>query len=316
MKCQLDRRSFLKTTAIAGVGIGAAGFGGSRLLAAEAAKGAPNAEKLGWRLAMQAWTFHQGSMSDAIDAANALGLRYIEGFPGHRLGEGLPNEGLGEGMSADARKAIKKKLSDSGVKLVDFGVCNLSKDEAQSRKVFDFAKDMGIETLVAEPAPDAFETLDKLCQEYAINVAIHNHPKPSIYWDPDSVLKVCEGRSKRIGACADTGHWPRSGFNPIECLKKLQGRIISFHFKDLNKLGPDGHDVPWGTGACDAKAMLAEIHRQGFKGVFAMEYEYNWGKAMPELAQCVAFFDKTAAQLQPATASAHHRKLGMLRRKK
>ena len=105
---------------------------------------------------------------------------------------------------------------------------------------------MGIKTLVSEPAEDAFDTLDKLCEEYGINVAIHNHPKPSIYWDPDTVLKVCKGRSKRIGACADTGHWARSGFDPIECIKKLEGRIISFHLKDLNKKAADAHDVPWG----------------------------------------------------------------------
>ena len=142
--------------------------------------------------------------------------------------------------------------------------------------MFEFAKDMGIETLVSEPDEDAFDTLDKLCEEYGINVAIHDHPKPSHYWNPDTVLKVCQGRSKRIGACADTGHWVRSGLNPIECLKKLEGRIICFHFKDLNKLGPDAHDVPWGTGVCDVKGMLAEIHRQKLKAVFSIEYEYNW----------------------------------------
>ena len=130
-----------------------------------------------------------------------------------------------------------------------------------------------------------------------INVAIHDHPKPSHYWNPDTVLKVCQGRSQRIGACADTGHWARSGLNPIECLKKLKGRIISFHFKDLNKLGPDAHDVPWGTGVCDVKGMLAEIRRQKIKAVFSIEYEYNWGNALPEIAQSVAYFDKVAAEL-------------------
>jgi sugar phosphate isomerase/epimerase len=316
MKCQMDRRSFLKTTAVVGFGIGTAGIGGSRLLAAEAAKGAPNAEKLGWRLGMQAWTFHEASLSDAIDATASLGLHYIEAIPGQKLGGGLPDAAFGEGMSADARTALKKKLSDSGVKLVNYGVCSLSKDVGQSRKVFEFAKDMGIETLVAEPSEDAFEALDKLCQEFSINVAIHNHPKPSMYWNPDTVLKVCKGRSNRIGACADTGHWPRSGLNPIECIKKLEGRIISFHFKDLNKLAPDAHDVPWGTGVCDVKGMLAEIRRQRIKAVFSMEYEYNWGKAMPELAQCVAYFDKVAADLLAMNVQTHSHKAGLLRKKK
>jgi sugar phosphate isomerase/epimerase len=156
---------------------------------------------------------------------------------------------------------------------------------------------MGIETLVTEPAEETLEMLNVLCAEYDINIAIHNHPKPTHYWDPDIVLKACKGRSKRIGACADTGHWVRSGLNPVESLKKLEGHIVSLHFKDLNKQGKDAHDVPWGTGVCDVKAMLTELKRQGVKAVFSIEYEYNWDNSLPEIAQCVANFDKIAADL-------------------
>ena len=155
---------------------------------------------------------------------------------------------------------------------------------------------MGLETLVAEPAKDAFDTLDKLCEEYGINVAIHDHPKPSHYWNPDTVLKVCQGRNKRIGACCDTGHWLRSGLSPVECLKKLEGRIISFHFKDLDRSDGGLHDVPWGTGKCDVKGMLAEVYRQKIKSIFMIEYEYNWDNSLPDMVQCVAFFDKIAAE--------------------
>jgi len=159
---------------------------------------------------------------------------------------------------------------------------------------------MGIETLVSEPPAEAFDMLDKLCQEYKIKVAIHNHPKPSGYWNPDTVLKVCEGRSKWIGACADTGHWMRSGLNPLEVLKKLQGRIISLHLKDLKEFGKrEAHDVIWGTGVGDVKAMLAELDRQNFKGVFSIEYEHNWEKSLPEIRKSVAYFNKVAGELKP-----------------
>jgi sugar phosphate isomerase/epimerase len=87
----------------------------------------------------------------------------------------------------------------------------------------------------------------------------------------------------------------RSELNPVECLKKLEGRIISFHLKDLNEYGRGAHDVPWGTGRGDVKAMLTEVKRQGIKPIFSMEYEYRF--TMPELAQCVAYFDKVAAEL-------------------
>lgn len=285
--CQIDRRGFLKATGVLGAGVC---MTGSRLLAADLAKGAPNAEKLGWRLGCQAYSFNRFTFFDAIDKTASLGLHYIEAYPGQRISDKLAGN-VGPGMSAELRKEVLKKLADSGVKMVNFGVGGCD------RQHFEFAKEMGIETLVSEPGENAFDSIDKLCSEFGVNLAIHNHPKPSHYWNPETVLKVCQGRGKRIGACADTGHWMRSGLNPVECLKKLEGRIISFHFKDLNQMGGGAHDVPWGTGAGGAKGMLAEIHRQDIKAVFSIEYEHNWDKSLPEIAKCVEFFDKTAAEL-------------------
>ncbi|MBN2476018.1 MAG: sugar phosphate isomerase/epimerase [Pirellulales bacterium] len=290
MKNQLDRRGFLRMAGAAGAGIGLISLGRSPLAAAPVAKGAPNAEKLGWRLGCQAYSFNRFTFYEAVDKVASLGLHYIEVFPGQRLSREKPNEQTNESMSPALRKEVKQKLADSGVKMVCFGV------GGHGRGTFEFAKDMGIETLVCEPSFEAFDEIEKLCEEFEINVALHNHPKPSRYWNPDTVLKVCEGRSKRIGACADTGHWMRSGLNPIECLKKLEGRIVSFHFKDLNQMG-GGHDVPWGTGAGDVKGMLTEIHRQKIQAVFSIEYEHNWDNSLPEIAECVAYFDKVAAEL-------------------
>ena len=90
----------------------------------------------------------------------------------------------------------------------------------------------------------------------------------------------------------------RSGLNPVECLKKLEGRIIEFHFKDLNKAGPKAYDVPWGTGVCDVKGMLdRDPPPEGPRRSSPIEYEHNWENSLPEIAQCVAYFDKVAAEL-------------------
>jgi sugar phosphate isomerase/epimerase len=75
------------------------------------------------------------------------------------------------------------------------------------------------------------------------------------------------------------------------------GRSAGFHFKDLNKFGGGAHDVPWGTGKGNVKAILTEIHRQGIQAVFSIEYEHNWTSSLPEIAQGVAYFDKVAAEL-------------------
>ncbi|MHC4758852.1 MAG: sugar phosphate isomerase/epimerase family protein [Planctomycetota bacterium] len=255
----------------------------------------------GWRVATQAYTFNRFTFYEAIDKNASLGLDWIEAYPGQTLSKENPDIEFDHNMPVEYRKGVKEKLKQAGIKLVNYGVVGLPDNEDRCRKVFDFAKDMGIETIVSEPPEKAFEMIDKLCSEYEINVAIHNHPKPSHYWNPDTVLKVCQGRSGRIGACADTGHWSRSGVNPLEALKKLESRIISLHLKDLNEFGNNwAHDVPWGTGICDVKALLEELNRQDFEGVFSIEYEYNWENSVPEIRQCVEYFNEVAAKLKPS----------------
>jgi sugar phosphate isomerase/epimerase len=202
-------------------------------------------------------------------------------------------------LSDAQREAIDQKLKADGFgNFVNIGVVQLPADEAKSRQVFEFAKKWGINVLVSEPATNALDTVEKLCKEYNIKVAIHEHPKGhSIYWNPEAVLAAIQGRTPLMGACADVGHWMRSGLDPLECLKKLDGHIICLHFKDLNEMGPKAHDVPWGTGVGKSKELMAELKRQNFHGAFCVEYEYHWDNSSPEVAECVKFFNATCDEL-------------------
>ncbi len=289
--------------------------------AADKPVGTPNAEKLGWRLGCQAYSFNKFTFFEAVDKTASVGLKYIEAYPGQKLSAEMPDAKFDQNMSEDAQKAVKAKLDAAGVKLVNYGVVGLPNDEKECRKVFDFAKKMGVETIVSEPSKETLSLLDKLTEEYGINVAIHNHPKPSPYWDYKIELEALQGHSKRIGACADTGHWMRSCTDSAETVKKLKeqygpdaeshmhflnsldgikaldGRIVSLHLKDLDSVGKLAHDVPYGTGKTDIKGILAELKRQGFKGVFSIEYEYNMENSLPEIAKCVANFEAMAAEL-------------------
>lgn len=252
-------------------------------------------EKLGWRLGSQAYTFKEFTFAEALDKLKSIDLKYVEAYPGQKIGGDIEGN-IHHSMDANTRAKVKQLLDEKGIKLVCYGVVS-GKDEAEWRSIFDFAKNLEIETITSEPAPEYLDLVESLCNEFGINLAIHNHPQPSRYWNPDTVLKALEGRSGRIGACADVGHWVRSGLNPVECLKKLEGKIISLHFKDLNQQGKEAHDVPWGTGISDVKAMLAELKRQNFKGVFSVEYEYNWKNSLPEIEQSVNYFNQVAAEL-------------------
>ena len=71
MTLDMDRRSFLKATGSVGAGIGLARPGSVLGLGDERPQGAPNAEKLGWRLGCQAYSFNRFTFFEAIDKAIA-----------------------------------------------------------------------------------------------------------------------------------------------------------------------------------------------------------------------------------------------------
>ncbi|RJP23045.1 MAG: sugar phosphate isomerase/epimerase [Candidatus Omnitrophota bacterium] len=247
----------------------------------------------GFMIGPQAYSFNRYSFFEAVEKAKEVGCNVIEAYPGQRLNP-EDKTGFDHNASPSVWAKALMKLEATGVRLVNYGVVGLGNDEAEARKVFDFAKIMGIPTITSEPQENSFDLLEKLVKEYNIKLAIHNHPKRADnpgykYWDPNFVLECVKGRDPRVGACADTGHWIRSDVKPIEALKILEGRIVSSHLKDLNQFAPDAHDVPFGKGVADIKACLDELKRQGFSGNISIEYEYNWTTSVPEIKECVDF---------------------------
>jgi sugar phosphate isomerase/epimerase len=249
-------------------------------------------EKLGLRLSLQCWTYNRLSFFETVDRAAALGVKYLEMFPGQTLRPDS-KEKVSKSMSDEMIAEIKKKLADAGgLKLVAYGVDSVPNDEEGARKAFAWAQKMGIEVLVTETRPTDLH--ERLCNEYKIKFALHNHPRT---WPPDEVLKACKDRCPLMGSCSDTGHWMRADFIPVDMLKKLEGRVLHLHFKDLNEFGK-GHDVVWGTGRGNVKGMMAELKRQGYKGYLSIEFEYGDLQHLDtNLPRCVAFFDQTAAEL-------------------
>ncbi len=255
-------------------------------------------DPLGWRLGPAAGSFNKFTFFEAVDKTAALGLRYIEAFEGQRISQEIDVKMSAE-ISADLLEKVRSKLAGAHVTLTSIYIHSLPGTEPECRKAFEFCHKLGVETIVSEPEPESLNVIEKLCDEYRINVAIHNHAKgKSRYWHPQEVLRVCEGRSPRLGACADLGHWQRSGIKPVDGVRLLGSRLLSFNFKDLNELSPDAHDVPWGTGQGEVAAVLREVHRLGLKPtIFAIEYEYNWDNNSLEIALCASFFTHTVADI-------------------
>ncbi len=283
------------------------------LLLSGPARAQSPAEQLGWKLTIHSYTFQKFSIHEAIEKTGALGVSHmsISGSVNLPDGSGKFVKSPTIRLSAPEAATLAAQMKAQGIDptFTNMGVVKPGLDEVESRKIFEGAKRLGITMLVAEPEVHGnlaelgpvMDLVEKLAVEYQIKVAIHNHPGPkNFYWQPETVAAAVKGRSPLLGACADVGHWVRSGLDPVESLRKLEGRVLALHFKDLNKAGLDAHDVPWGTGISNARGMLVELRRQKFQGAICVEYEHNWENSSPEIAQSVAWFNRTCAELVAA----------------
>ena len=256
-------------------------------------------EQLGWRLGIEAYTFHKYTLFEAIDKTARLGLPYMGGLSFQKVSKEIPGN-FDDKLTDDEMKQIRLKLDSAGICLLTYYFGRIPGDQTGCRKIFEFARKMGIETFISEPLPEALDTIEKFCDEYDINVAIHNHDRKGSpqYWNPEGVLRVCRGRSKRIGACGDMGYWMRSGIDPVKAVKTLKNRLLTIQMHDLNELSGEGHDVPWGAGVGRTRQFIDQIHRLSIRPtMFGLEYSYNFFESMPQIAKCIEFFNKTCVQL-------------------
>jgi Sugar phosphate isomerases/epimerases len=182
-----------------------------------------------WKISIQSYSFHKFSLDEALSKAQQLGVHYIEVYPGHRLGGKWGDKIFNYDMDSKVAREVKELAMKRDIKIVGIGVI-VPDNESQWRDIFKFVKNMDIEFISCEPDVKQWDKVEWMAKVYGIKVAVHNHPKPSHYWSPDSLLMNISKRSPLIGSCSDVGHWKREGLDQIECLKKLEGRIISLHF--------------------------------------------------------------------------------------
>lgn len=294
----MKRNHFLLTLATAAV---------LAVLPAPAAPIPDDAKINGFAIGCQAYTFNRFSVFEAIEKTAEAGGKVIEFYPGQFLTKEdklAKKNPWNHDASPEVIAQVKAKLAQHKVRAVNYGVVTIPKDEAAARKIFNFAKTMGLYGITTESV-DNLDLIEKLVKEFDIRVGIHQHAKrfkkerdaqgnlvedPNYkVWDPTYVRDQVAKRDKRIGACADLGHWQTSGMKALDCVKILEGRIMSVHMKERAALGPGQHDTIFGTGITDMGAILAELRRQKFDGNISIEYEYNWDNSVPDVKQCVDF---------------------------
>lgn len=251
---------------------------------------AANAQDM--KLAVQAYTFRDRSFVETVETAKRLGLKYIEAYPGQKIGAGFEGTTDYKTITPEALKQLKAFIDASGLKVVAYGVTGAS-DDAQWRQLTDFAKFLDIGVIQIEASADRakFDLAEKAADASGVKVAVHNHRQPEGL--PAAVLKILEGRGKNIGAGCDIGHWMCANTRPLDGVRLLKGKFVALHLVDVEGIADDPklRPVPYGSGKGELKAVLDELKAQGFKGYLTLEYEHMSPSLELEVATCVRWFN-------------------------
>jgi sugar phosphate isomerase/epimerase len=286
----LSRRRFLQAGAAATVGLA----GLSTWTRAE-----KNNEDAfgGFTLGVQSYCFRNFDTEPALKRTQDLGLHYIEFYQKH-----APLN-----ASAEQIQALLKLCRDYEITPVCYGVQEFSKNHDANRKVFEYAKTLGIKTISANPSEDSFDSLDKLCDEYKIAIAIHPHGptgggKLHRWYSAEVIMAAVKDHNELIGTCLDTGHLIRCDvppFNkkldPPEQIRIMGARNFGIHLKDHDNKADT--DVVFGKGVLDVPAVLKALKDLKFKGHISIEYEAHPEDPSPDMKACVEVFKEAVKTL-------------------
>lgn len=261
----MTRRRFLQGASSAALTASPVG----KLLAQEQNPYAP------FRMGIQSYSLRGMKLDQALAATKDLGLQWWEAYDGHIPVYDNPAD----------RGETRLKLSLNGVKLRTFGVMGFDGNVERNRRIFEFARLMGIETLSADPAPESFASLEGLTREFGINIAIHNHGPGSRYDKIDSVWKAVKDKGPRIGACIDTGHFLRSREDPVKAIELLGDRVHGVHIKDVKDATKF---TILGEGDLNLVGTLKALKHVQFDGILSLEYEESPQNPLPDVRACLA----------------------------
>jgi len=250
---------------------------------------AADAKPSRFSIGVQSYSFRGFDVEKTIRVASEVGFEHIEFYSGHFSDKSTPDE----------IEAMKKTMGASGLKMLGHGVHGFSGNDDKNRRLFEFAKAAGIRCLSADPSPDSFESLDKLVKEFDIRIAIHNHGPTHRYNKALDVLGACEPYDERIGACADLGHYIRSGEDPVSVIRLLGKRLYGIHLKDFAEMKDKTHGVILGEGHLDVEGVFAALAHVGFPadGCLSLEYEENKDNPTDDIRKCLAIAKQAAAKV-------------------
>lgn len=190
-----------------------------------------------------------------------------------------------------------KEFHDAGLKITSGGNIGLAKP-AELRKMFDYAKAVGLPIMVCAPTQETMPEVEKLVKEYNIKVAIHNHgPEDKHFPTPQSVLAAIKGMDPRVGLCIDIGHTTRAKADLIASIKQAGPRLFDMHAKDLVFENGKWVQVAVGDGIIPIVEMFKTLKAMHYTGSVNLEYEIKADDPYPGMERSLSYMRGVRAAL-------------------
>ena len=262
-----SRRDFLAT----GLAAGTLALGG-RWATAAAAPAFQESDYGPFKVGLQSYSLRHYDLPETLRKLKQLGLHHCESYSKHT--EPDPKRAAGYKAAAAA----------AGVTFGGFGVSGFSKDHDANRRYFEFGKALGVKYLSADPDRDAFDSLDKLVEEYDIAIGIHPHGPGAKWVKIDQIHDAIKGHSDKIGICLDTGHLLRANEDPTRAAEVFGKRIYGVHLKDVKAAKTF---TVLGEGDLKLGEFMQALAKLKYDYVVALEYEENESNPIPDIEKCL-----------------------------
>ena len=252
-------------------------------------------EAVSFKLGVAGFTFNKRTIDDALAIMQKADVHYLCVKDFH-----LPF------TATDAEIAVfKEKCAAYGVTPYAIGPVYV-KDATKLREQFEFARRLGVGTIVGVPYEPTDEKdswskrrgsrallmeVDKLVKEFDVRYAIHNHgpASPDMYPDVEYGWNLVKDLDPRIGFCIDVGWEYGSDKNPAETIRKYGARIYDAHIKNFPPGEKNGGAIPLPRGKIDLVPVFQAFADVGYDGVCSLEYAKNYEDNLLAVIECIAY---------------------------
>lgn len=190
---------------------------------------------------------------------------------------------------------VGTRFRNAGIRIEAFNF-SLKMDctDAEAEKGFLMTKALGTRVMSTSTTWEMAQRSVPWMEQHQVIVGIHGHSNltdPNQFARPESYERAMD-LSPLFGVSLDLGHFHAAGFDVMEFVRKHHSRIVNVHLKD--RQSNFGMNKPLGEGDTPLAEVIHYIVSNRLPIPMLMEYEYDGGDSMTELANMKNFALKAA----------------------